>query len=416
MSNRLFIRIKILINDPFIISIFFTLIANFIQVIAFAKQSRLDDYMFGLLNWGVYIFTLLNIPIELFTRWLTIELSKKDLECRWEYVNILFSRLWKFFSLITVIPILLMLVFHVDHMYILIFSVLTAFVGLITSFFRAILATQNRFFEFNSLNMVLPLFRLFSTIIFIPSGQIDWVFGAFLFSSILSLLICICFFVNSRDINWAFFRRNIKTINNSVRIEDLLGSLFMQLMISVFWVFDGILLYRLLSQKDYAIYTSYSYVYKFPLFVSISLIPVFLGENILDAKDNFKIDRLIKKILVLVASLYFVSLSFDYLTNGLILRILGYARYLNSNISLILGMSWFTQTICFFLFSYDLKIHADNTSIKKTAILYFITFVSGLFIFSFNLQGILKFIFWQGIVFAFIILFIRNRNKKTYGK
>jgi len=285
---------KIFISNPFVISIGFTIFANLIQVFAFMAQAKLDDSNFALLNWGIYVFTFLNIPIESLLRWITIRLGMVDPERR--------MALLIHFMKKTVVPIYVLLVIFAfpfvtidsSSAYIGILCLLSAFLGFWSIFPRAYLNVREKFFEFNLVLLIIPIVRLIFTVLFVFNGSVYLLFFGLILSSLLATILSSIFVWKDSGINLSSIQNIIKG-NEANEFDDnvtnIFRNIFLQVALTVFYIADGMILKNLLSEYDYNVYVSYSYIYRFPMFAAIGMIPVILGKAVISEDNKYKLKK-----------------------------------------------------------------------------------------------------------------------------
>ncbi len=397
-------KIKLFLFNPFVISIGFTVLANLIQVFAFMAQKNLDDSNFSLLNWGIYVFTILNIPSESLIKWVTIELGKIDIEKRTDYlITIARKSFVPFYLMFSIIFAGISLQKNSDFTIVSI-CLISALIAFWSIFPRAYLNVRERYLEMNLVLLTIPVIRLIFTVFFIANGNVVLLFWGLVLSSIIGTLLSYVFLFNDLGLNLKYLFNSLSNQNSfqfTNKILNIVGNVFLQIALSTFWLVDGLVLKNFLGDYDYSVYVSYSYIYKFPMFAAIGVAPVLLGKSVLSEANRIELKKTLRKSILIIFGLFGSFLLIEILFEGRLLELLGYTRYFKQGFSFIFGLAWLVQTLVYFVFTYLLKIKA-NRKTYVAIFLYSLSFIIGLYVFRDSIFSVMWFVLGQGLFFIIV--------------
>ncbi len=408
-----------LLNSSYFKVIFFSTLGSVLQVGAFYVQKSvkdLTDEKLAVLTFGIYTMGLLGYATSAIYNWVLLKLSSIKPEDRFNAVAILIRKTAVINTIITTIICAFLVARNLplDFDEAIIISLVVIGNGLTMLFIypQAIAVIKEKFTLTGLLALSTPILRTIFTLLFISNQAVWPLFLAFIVAGLLNKGILIQALAKEEN---KTFRQLIKRmlINKNpalpstlkINSRKILMNILVQFSLAAFFGLDGIILKSLLSDTNYVIYTSYAFLYKFPLFISTSLVVVLTGKDIMNGAKTH-----IKKHLaqILGVSLGLISLSFgavflaETLSEGLILSLIGYGEYVIEGYSLWFGLAWFLNTFVYYLFLYLLKTIPDNKFEKLLILAYGICYVATLYIFSGSLFALAQ--ATSGVAALFIVV------------
>ncbi|HNZ70475.1 MAG TPA: hypothetical protein PKJ86_00495 [Candidatus Dojkabacteria bacterium] len=408
-------------------------------MVAFYGQRTLTADSLAIINFSIYFVALSGIITDSFTKWLTIELSSREIKERIMYLVSNFLRIVTIIdSVIIIIGIIIYITTPSLHnslgITILILCSISGMLSGISSFFTSYFSAQGRFSIVSALTLILPITRIIFTF-FILNDTNPWVVSL---SYVVTAAITLLFnFVILSKISHHNFRDIVGSLSNKDNFSKNLKSstLFIienaliQICLGAFYILDGLILKEIISSYDYTVYTSLAYIYKFPLFLSISISIILLGQNVVEISDTnatqeYKKDNLISEIsnkdntqitkrsdkikrtffisLLLIFASFGSLIVIDTLFPGLILDILGYGQYYSRYLSLIMGFAWMANTTLYFIFVYFLKAYKDSYIFKMLIIFYAVSLIASIILTGNDLNKIIFYVLIIPIIYIII--------------
>lgn len=387
--------------SPFVVAVFFMILANLLQVVSFSALRKLDIDHYALLNYGMYSITFLAVVMGSFERWLMIRLSTLPFYQRLSAIKSIFKKTNK---PIPVLIVVLGIIFGIlnpsafPYIILSVFSVLFIFISL---FPKALVVSEENYVFLGSLSIIEPIFRLATVYLFVQNGNITPFFVGHLLASASVGVISYFTFKKSLE-----NPREEETEVPQIKLEvnEIFGQILLQVGVSIFWIADGLLLKSLLSDQIYATYVTYAYIMKFPLLLTISFVNVLTIKNVIEREQQTQF----KKMMILAIFLSIGAFSLIGLTDtvlpGAITAFLGFNQYYVPGILFYMSIVWTIHTILTILFTYLLKVEQGPRLILNIGS-YMISFVIMLLVFNSDLFTLLTAILIQGIIFLFAVLF-----------
>lgn len=414
--------------------IFFSALSSILQVGGFYIQKQvkqLTDPNLATLNFGIYTMGLLGYATSSLYNWILLKLSAIKQEDRFNAIAILIKKTSIINLIISIIICAIIIIRNlplaVDESLIIVLLLISNSLGMIAVFPQAIAVIREKFTLTGLLALTAPIARTLFTLLFVSNGAVWPLFTAFLVTPLINTYITFLAVakednISVKELLKKFFVNKNKQLAKDLKIDtvQILVNMLIQLSLVVFFGLDGIVLKSLLSDTNYVIYTTYAFLYKFPLFISTSLVVVLTGKDLM-AEGKKHISKYLVQILGV--SLALISLSYgavfiaEWLAPGAILSFVGYEEYFLSGYSLWFGLAWFLNTFVYYLFIYMLKTVPDNKVERTLIFIYATSFIIVLYVFS----GSLFHIAYATAVLAAIfivtnVLFILVQSRKAIAK
>lgn len=381
-------------RSPFLKVILFSVVANVIQTLAFYAAKDLNNTSFALLNFGFYVIGLAGIFVDAVYRWLLMMVSSIKADQRFA---VLYRALTRSMTAICSVVALIIIAVYIysnpdaSQSLVIVLAGVNVAIGVLAIYPRSLIISEERFVLSGTLDLIAPIFRLLLTILVLNNSNVPLLFAGLCGATILNIIILYAYLLkrsakNSRDI--VFGGNKESEIVRTFTIRSVVSNATVQIAIAAFYISDGVILKSLLSDFDYGMYVSYAYVYKFPLFVSLAMLPILLGKDFSDG-DRKEVKQTLKKAMYIIFASFSVLFMIDAVSEGWLLKILGYSRFIQPGLSFVFGLSWMAHTMNYFLFSYLIKVESKSRSVGIQALLYAIVYVSVLIIFSGDLARML---------------------------
>ncbi|MEA3356848.1 MAG: hypothetical protein U9Q67_00185 [Patescibacteria group bacterium] len=398
--------------SSFGVMICLTIVGNLFQVAAFYFLKKLNEESFAQINFGIYVWVLLSIVNISFGKWLTIELSKLNPAKRFPFFAAVFKK--SFFPLagIVVLIALVLLLSSQDASLVIFLCFISGIVGIVAVFVSSWINAREWFLLLGLSLVVAPVIRLINTIFFVSDDNIWILFVGFIVAALLAIGF-LGWYIWSKD-------RNLLKLEDGeeegahVALGNVMLNTVLQTLLSTFWIADGVVLKNVLSDELYNIYVCYAYVFKFPLFICVSVITVVLGKNIFDKGMRNQFLKVFKVAMLLVIGSFGGVLLVELVMEGLILSVLGYSDMVVHGLVYYFGFAWLVQMVVFFLFSFLLKMKGRVGILTWLIVLYSVSYIVSLLVFIQDIFTLLQGILVQGLVFI-IILLVRF-SKDLFGE
>ncbi len=421
-----------LLSSSFFRLLFFATASNLLQAISVYYQKNvknLNDSSLAMINYGLYFVGFYGIIIDSLSKWLMLKSSVIKRDKRINFLNNILGRSRNLvFSLIFILSIII-LVFNPPQNFqqTIIVGIMTfrALIFVFIIFPNAYLTTLEAFLVIGVTKLISPIMRMLFTLVITDDSV--WVFFlSFIFTEIIVWFLIL----------WGIARKEKKSIilvikdfykldSNGQKIVSKLNSrmilqnMILQVSLVSFYILDGIILERFLSDYDYVVYTTYAFVFKLPLFISINIMSVLLGREVI-LGDKGSVRKLIKTLLFsvfLIVILYTGVLVVEHVIYlyplevvlfgkefhiKSLLSLIGYTEYLIKELTLPYGLSWLLNTVNSFLYTYLLKTGPDNIVEKVVVILYGLSYLVTLLFFNNSLVTMM----WIGSIVGGFFCFI----------
>ncbi len=429
-KERLLPFLKSFFYSSYFKVIFFSALSSILQVGGFYIQKQvkqLTDSNLAILNFGIYTMGLLGYATSSLYNWILLKLSAIKQEDRFNAIAILIRKTSVINLIISIIICAIIILRNLplgfDESLIIVLLLVSNSMGMIAIFPQAIAVIREKFTLTGILALTAPIARTIFTLLFVSNGAVWPLFTAFLATLFINSYII--FLALSKEDNISikelikkFFINKNKQLAKDLKIDtkQILINMLIQLSLVVFFGLDGIVLKSLLSDTNYVTYTTYAFLYKFPLFISTSLVVVLTGKDLMKEGKKHVSKYLIQ---ILGVSLGLISLSYgavfivEWLAEGAVLSFVGYEEYILSGYSLWFGLAWFLNTFVYYLFIYMLKTVPDNKVERILIFIYATLFIVALYIFSNSLFHIAyATAFVAGIFIIANVCFILFQSRK----
>ncbi len=374
------------------------LITNCLLVISVFLVRDVDAYTLASINFGIYVIVLFGVLTESLSKWLTIQLSRRNPK---EYKRYLFSVYIKASPVIVLVLSLISAIFiffYPKYLILLITCFTVSLLMYVYQYLRAWINSLQNYLMLGFLLTLYPLARLISSYFVSNGADYLTIFWSFIAAGILLILSSIVFIYKREKTLFIVPKSYIKNTDN----KQIILNILIQLAINTFWILDGIVLNKILSVNIYNTYVTYSFIYKFPFFLSSSFLLVVLGQNISKMKSFKAFLKTVLRGILLATFMYLPVIIFEYFNNGWILKTMGYGRFYIPSLSVLFGISWFFQTIVFMLYSSIVKIAKFNKVVNIQIAVYSLSFILGLLCFSNSIPNLMTFILFHGLAFAIL--------------
>lgn len=358
---------------------------------------KLDAPQFALLNYGMYVITLLGIVTGAFERWLMIQQSRRTWEERVSLAKSVFSSVGiLFLILITAVGLLLCLWAPETSRIVVVCTISMVFVFL-SIFPKSLVISEENYLLLGFLGLIEPVFRFVSIAAFVSNVAILPVFIGHLVSSFAILQISL------------YLLRQIPIGHKIPKLKGLdltAGTVFVQVLlqagISIFWIADGVILKHVLSVEAYSTYVAHAYIMKFPLFLTTSILSVLMVKVVTD-QAGYRDFKNMTVLGILGSAVAFGAIAtVEFLFSGRIITFLGYGSLAVPGLLLLIGIAWTLHSIISLLLTLLIKV-AWHISIKLTTVLYTLSFILILFLGSQDILELLKLLSIHAGVFLTII-------------
>lgn len=401
MNARIKTTAKNVVKSSIVKVIAFSIIGNLIQAAAFYAAKKLNDDGFALLNFGVYVMGLAGIITDAFSKWLLLTVSAVKYEDRFALIRHAIKS-----SLPTVFSIMFLL-FAVVYIYstpthsealIILLAAISILIGVISVFPQAIIISKEGFTFAGLLSLIPPVFRVLITALWLTNDNIAILYVGFIVSALITLALQ--FWYVSREKYWKESSKITKTdeMRNQLAVKGILINCIMQICIAAFFLADGVILKSLMPSQEYSIYVAYAYIYKFPLFITISMMIVLIGKDFSDGNRARILRTLLLSLSVIIAT-FGAFILFDTFTGSWLLNILGYSRYIVPGFTMIFGLSWLAHTCNYYFFAFLLKTKPKSKIVKLSILTYGIAYMTVLFTLSYDTFTMLRGSLIVGAVF-----------------
>ncbi len=426
-----------LLSSSFFRLLFFATASNLLQALSVYYQKNiknLNDSSLAMINYGIYFIGFYGIIISSLSRWLILKASVFKRKERIPFLrNILKKSSGLVFSLIILLTVIILSFNPPNNLQATVivgFMVLRAVLFVFIIFPNAYLTTLEAFIVIGITNLVSPIMRMLFTLII--TDDTVWVFFiSFIVTEIIVWLIIVGFISKKEEKSLlhiikdfykfesgevrqettigkvkikTFYKDKIKSIPLKFRFNSttILKNMALQVCLVSFYVLDGIILERFLTDFDYVVYTTYAFVFKLPLFISINIMNILLGREVI-LGDKSSVKKLIKTLLVSISLIVFLYLGvlgveeflyfrsvelnifgYDFYVESL-LSLIGYTEYLIPALTLPYGLAWLLNTVNSFLYTYLLKTRPDSVVEKIAVIVYGLSYLTVLLFFNSSL-------------------------------
>lgn len=366
-----------------------------------------DFWIFWTLTW---VFNILWVLTTWFLLFLNKEFSK-NLE-NWEKIKSIYFDTLKIFFLIWVFAFWIFAIFspviwkflNIEDYFLIILLWITIISSFLWITINWYLRANKSFFILWIWNILWPIIKLFFWVLFVFLWfKIYWAIFWFLLSSFFSVLFLFYFWY--KDLKNISYKSDFKWLfkNFSENKIEILNFFLVSLFLAILMNFDTILARNIFSETEAWIYAWISVLWKFLLFLLMSVETVYFGQ-IMEYKREKLPFHLLRNPTILMIILWFFAIIFNYFFWEFILKILKkeFIEFKNIYI-LILLYYWALAFINFFA---KIMIWWKNYKINIFLLIYIILFIFILYTFwntLFNYSLIFA-IFW--IIFTIILAII----------
>lgn len=399
--------IPALMKSSYFKVIFFSALGSILQVGGFYIQKTMKDLSdpnLAILNFGIYILGLLGYVTSSIYNWLLIKLSAIKEEDRFDAIAVLVKKS-SVINLVVAVVICIGISLNSypllnEEWLILAILLVSNIIGLINIFPQAIAVIKEKFTLTGILALVSPIARTVFTLFFVSNKAVWPLFLAFIITPIFNTIITIISLKKEYNTSFLqmtrkFFITKRKDLNKELKINlgQILVNMLVQLSLIVFFGFDGIILKSLLSDTNYVVYTTYAFLYKFPLFISTSMVVILTAKDLVKTNKP-QISKYLAKMLGI--SLLLIILSYgavfivEFIKEGFIMSIVGYGEYFIKGYTFKFGLSWLLNTFVYYLFIYLLKTAPDDKLEKAIIFIYGVGYIIALYLTNSSLLLISK--------------------------
>lgn len=369
---------------------------------------KLDSPQFAMLNYGMYVITLLGIITSAFERWLMIQQSRRSWDERIKLARSLFTSVGILFLILIIVVGLLLCLWAPETSRIVVICTISMALVFLSLFPKSLVVSQENYVLLGLLGLVEPFFRFVSIAAFVSNVAILPVFIGHLLSSFVVLQVSLFLL---RQIPAQPSRKNISDISLSARV--VLLQVLLQAGISIFWVADGVILKHLLSVEAYSAYVAHAYIMKFPLFLTTSILSVLMVKVVTD-QAGYRDFRKMTAIGIAGSILAFGSVAIvELLFPGKIITVLGYGALAVPGLLVLIAVAWTLHSIISLLLTMLIKV-AWHVSVQTVIILYTVSFIGLLFVGSYDIAELLKMLTIQAIIFLVCIVTISSLLPAPY--
>lgn len=376
----------------------FTFIANLLLVLSFYFYKDLPNETFASINFGIYILSMFGILNESLSKALTVNLSEKDPSKYKKYLFSVFRSVTPIFFVIIALVTLVLYYIFPQYFILLILCGAIASIIYVYMYLRAWINALENYIILGTLLLGIPFARLISALLITDLNYL-WIFIFILFAGVL-MIGGSCLFLSKKD--KSFSLKFVPNNHKRILISNLLSQILIQLGINIFWIADGIILKNLLSVETYNSYVTYAYIYKFPFFISASFVLVLLGNNVQTKSKRKLFTKNLLISLTYVAIGFIGVFLFDYFTNGLILKALGYEKHIVAGLTLYFGLAWLFQTLAYLLFNSLQKIMKEREELNVLIFSYATTYILIIFLLSSDINNLILGILGHGFLYFLI--------------
>lgn len=391
---------------------------NYIYYPLMLKFLTLEEFwIFSSLLWIFNILLVLIVWIELF-------LNKKfseNLENKEKIKSIFYDSL-KIFWFIWILSFLIFCLFtpiisnilKIEDIILIIFTWLI----IIFSYFSIILNSFLRSFKLFEIisifSIIWPILKLFFWILFLFLWfKIYWAIWWFLVVFFLNIFIF--FYFSYKNLKNISYKSNIKLLLKDFYENklEIINFFLVSLFFAIFMNIDIILVRNIFSENEAWIYAWISVLWKFLIFIVLSIETVYFWQIMEYKKENLPF-HLIKNPLILMTFTIFSALLFNYFFGKFVLNLLKTELSSFENIYLlVLVYYWFLALISFFI-----KIMIWWKFYKINIILFIFTIILIFSLYNFwnslyNFSLIFA-IFW--VLFSIILVILFFYNYKPWKK